>query len=67
MFVEKGFCCYNKSYIYEYSNTSWKEQLTNYNKEVIAYDNIGNLLTIGYNITLIWITGRSLNSYKIFL
>lgn len=52
-----------KTDTYEYSNTSWEDQLTKYNNEVITYDAIGNPLTIGNNITLTWINGRSLNSY----
>jgi len=45
---------------YEYSNTSWEDQLTKFNNDTITYDAIGNPLTIG-NKTLTWINGRQLN------
>lgn len=48
---------------YEYNNANFKDQLTKYNNETITYDNLGNPITIGENITLTWINGRSLNSY----
>ena len=50
------------SYLYE--NLSWQDQLTKYNDQEITYDKIGNPLTIGSNIELTWINGRSLNTYK---
>lgn len=31
---------------------NWKDQLTNFNNDIITYDEIGNLLTIGENISL---------------
>ena len=49
---------------YTYSNTNWMDQLTEYNNNVITYDNIGNPLTIGDNIVLSWINGRQLNNYS---
>lgn len=48
---------------YEYSNSNWEDQLTKFNDEVITYDEIGNPITIGENITLNWINGRQLNKY----
>lgn len=48
---------------YEYNNTNWEDQLTKFNNEIITYDEIGNPLTIGNNITLNWINGRQLNTY----
>ena len=48
---------------YEYNNENWKDQLTKYNGKLIKYDNLGNPITIGENITLNWINGRQLNSY----
>lgn len=48
---------------YEYTNNSWKDQLTKYNADTITYDAIGNPLTIGNNISLGWINGRQLDTY----
>ena len=48
---------------YEYTNNSWKDQLTKYNADSITYDTIGNPLTIGNNISLGWINGRQLDTY----
>lgn len=48
---------------YEYNNVKWKDQLTKFNDDIITYDNLGNPLTIGNDITLTWINGRQLNSY----
>ena len=49
--------------LYQYSNSNWKDQLTNYNGKNINYDGIGNPINIGDSITLEWINGRSLKSY----
>lgn len=49
---------------YTYQNSSWEDQLTKFNDQEITYDMIGNPLTIGNNINLTWINGRSLNSYQ---
>jgi len=49
---------------YEYTNEYWQDQLTKYNNQSITYDEIGNPITIGSNIELSWINGRSLNSYQ---
>jgi len=49
--------------IYEYDDLNWEDKLTRFNNDSITYDNIGNPLTIGNNITLSWINGRELNSY----
>ena len=48
---------------YEYNNLEWQDQLTKFNDNTITYDEIGNPLMIGENITLNWINGRQLNSY----
>ncbi len=53
-----------KTDTYQYSNTNWKDQLTNYNDSNITYDEIGNPITIGNNIKLNWINGRSLYNYS---
>jgi len=50
--------------LYEYNNLEWQDQLTKFNSDVITYDEIGNPLKIGDNITLSWINGKELNSYK---
>ena len=47
---------------YTYS-TTWKDQLTSYDGEMITYDVIGNPITIG-NSTLTWVNGRILQSYS---
>ena len=52
-----------KTDTYQYSNNNWEDQLTKFNDINITYDEIGNPITIGNNITLSWINGRSLNSY----
>lgn len=52
-----------KTDTYEYTNSQWKDQLTKYNNQIITYDGLGNPLTIGSNIAMSWINGRSLNSY----
>ncbi len=52
-----------KTDTYQYGNSNWEDQLTSYNGTSITYDNIGNPLTIGNNISMSWINGRSLNSY----
>lgn len=52
-----------KTDTYQYSNNNWEDQLTKFNDINITYDEIGNPITIGNNITLGWINGRSLNSY----
>lgn len=50
------------TYIYE--NPNWEDQLTKFNNQEITYDEIGNPLSIGSSITMEWINGRSLKSYK---
>lgn len=49
---------------YQYSNSNWEDQLTNFNGSSITYDEIGNPLTIGNSITMEWINGRSLYNYS---
>ena len=53
-----------KTDTYQYSNSNWIDQLTNFNGSSITYDEIGNPLTIGNSITMSWINGRSLSSYS---
>ncbi len=49
--------------LYEYTNNNWKDQLTKYNNDIIIYDQIGNPVKIGDDITLSWINGKQLKSY----
>ena len=56
--------CLIKEDNYEYSNATWKDQLTNYNNMTITYDNIGNPITIG-NSTLTWKNGKELASDRV--
>jgi len=51
--------CQNK---YEY-NENWKDQLIKFNDVIINYDEIGNPISIGDEITITWINGRQLSSY----
>ena len=53
-----------KEDVYGYENNDWVDQLTNYNNEVITYDEIGNMLSYGEKYNLTWINGRELNSYS---
>ncbi len=48
---------------YSYSNASWRDQLTSYNGEAIAYDAIGNPTTYR-GASLTWSEGRRLTSYS---
>ena len=45
--------------VYQYGNTSWRDQLTNYNGSALAYDAIGNPLSYG-NWAYEWEKGRQL-------
>ena len=48
--------------LYVYGNTNWKDQLTSYNGNTIAYDAVGNpLIHNGNNLS--WTRGRLLASY----
>lgn len=49
---------------YQYQNSDWEDQLTKFNGQEITYDAIGNPLSIGNSITMEWVNGRSLKSYK---
>ena len=49
---------------YTYDNPDWEDQLTEYNNQEITYDEIGNPLSIGNDITMSWINGRQLSSYQ---
>lgn len=53
-----------KDLSYQYSNNYWEDQLTNYGDINITYDEIGNPVSIGNDITLSWINGRSLYHYS---
>ena len=53
-----------KTDTYQYENTNWEDQLTKFNNQLVTYDEIGNPLSIGNDITLDWINGRSLSSYQ---
>lgn len=46
---------------FEY-NGAWEDQLTKYDENIITYDNIGNLVSIGNNI-LEWQNGRELKKF----
>ena len=60
--LENGAILDTDSYLYE--NSEWEDQLTSFNGKEITYDAIGNPLTIGNDIELTWINGRSLNTYS---
>ena len=45
--------------VYQYGNSNWRDQLTNYNGSAIAYDPIGNPLSYG-NWAYEWEKGRQL-------
>ena len=47
---------------YIYDDQNWKDKLTKYNNQTIAYDDIGNPLTFG-DATLTWKNGRELSSF----
>lgn len=49
--------------VYEYNNENWNDQLTKYDNDLITYDDLGNPLTIGNDITLNWKNGRQLSKY----
>jgi len=51
-----------RGYTYEYGNIEWEDQLTAFDSEVIAYDNVGNPTKIG-DANLTWINGNSLETY----
>lgn len=52
-----------KTDVYQYSNSNWQDQLSKFNESNITYDEIGNPITIGDDISLNWINGRCLYSY----
>ncbi len=49
---------------YQYSQGDWKDLLLGYNNLNITYDAIGNPISIGNNIQMLWINGHELNSYS---
>lgn len=49
---------------YEYNDLTWLDKLTSFNGQTITYDNIGNPVSVGANITLNWINGRELATYN---
>ena len=50
--------------ILEYENTLWEDQLTKYNNDEITYDSIGNPISIGNNISMLWKNGNELSEYN---
>lgn len=48
---------------YQYQNFDWPDQLTKFDDKEIVYDQIGNPIKIGNDISMTWINGKSLNSY----
>ena len=54
---------YIKGNKYRYDNNYWDDQLTSFNGESILYDEIGNPIYIGNEISLDWINGNQLSSY----
>lgn len=50
--------------VYKYNNDLWEDQLSSFNEMNITYDDIGNPLTIGNDITLTWKNGNELKSYN---
>ena len=55
---------YIKGFKYKYDNEYWEDQLTNFDGENILYDEIGNPIYIGNEISLNWINGNQLSSYS---
>ncbi len=49
--------------VFEYNNKNWTDQLTKYENDIISYDEIGNPISIGNNITINWQNGRELKKY----
>ena len=49
---------------YEYDDDSWKDKLTKINDKNIVYDNSGNPISIGNDITLNWVNGKQLIQYS---
>ncbi len=49
---------------YQYNDLSWNNLLTQYNDINIAYDEIGNPISIGNDINLTWTSGRNLKTYS---
>ena len=49
---------------YEYNYNQWKNQVSKINDEEISYNSIGNITQIGNNISLSWINGNELKTYK---
>ena len=45
---------------YAYSDSNWKDKLTNYNGQTITYDEIGNPLSYRDGMTMTWKNGRQL-------
>ena len=49
---------------YAYTNTNWKDRLTEYNGQAITYDRIGNPLTYRDGMTMTWKRGRQLTTLQ---
>ena len=47
---------------YDYGNSEWPDQLTEYNGQVITYDNSGNPLTYVDGLAFTWNRGRQLST-----
>lgn len=50
-------------YIYQYNDSAWIDKLTKFNDKLIQYDEIGNPISIGSDVTLTWKNGVELSSY----
>ncbi|GFP74301.1 DNRLRE domain-containing protein [Clostridium fungisolvens] len=51
----------NKTYVYDYTDTNWKDKLTSYDGKVVTYDVIGNPLSYnGWSFS--WEAGRQLKT-----
>ncbi len=49
---------------YSYTDTNWKDKLTNYNGTKITYDAIGNPLSYRDGMTMTWQNGRQLSTLQ---
>lgn len=49
---------------YKYESSTWCDLLTNVDNKQLSYDSIGNLISIGNNINIIWKNGKQLYQYS---
>ena len=49
---------------YAYTDTNWKDKMTEYNGQTITYDRIGNPLTYRDGMTMTWKRGRQLTTLQ---